>query len=300
MATSRFRTLTYALLLGLLTAALFGCASNNGLAGGSGMIEADEVLVAAETSGRVLARYVDEGDVVAVGDTLATLDASHVDLQLESLHAARKVALSNLRTARIQAEQAEATEKFAQKEFARASELLQSGTASQRQYDQAQHEHATAVNAHNTARSQVRTVQAEIERIDTEIASLQRVRKDFAVLSPTRGTVTEKFVEPGELLAPGKPVIRIADLSSVWVKIYLNATAFAEVNLGDTASVDIETGAEPMSGVVIWTADKAEFTPKNVQTEESRADLVYAVKVRIANDDARLKIGMPVFVTLED
>jgi HlyD family secretion protein len=83
------------------------------------------------------------------------------------------------------------------------------------------------------------------------------------------------------------------------VKVYLPAPEFAKVKIGDKAVIDTESGDEKYDGWVIWTAESAEFTPKNVQTKKSRTNLVYAVKVRVPNDDGTLKIGMPVYVTLE-
>ena len=111
--------------------------------------------------------------------------------------------------------------------------------------------------------------------------------------------VTEKFVEPGELLSPGKAIARIARLDTVTVKIYLTTGQFAGVKLGDRTTISTESGDKEYAGTVIWTSDKAEFTPKNVQTEEARADLVYAVKVSVPNPDRTLKVAMPVFVRLE-
>jgi HlyD family secretion protein len=111
--------------------------------------------------------------------------------------------------------------------------------------------------------------------------------------------VTEKFIEPGELLSPGKPIARISRLDTVTVKVYLTTDKFAQVTLGDRAVVSTESGSQEYHGTVVWTSDEAEFTPKNVQTEEARADLVYAVKVCIPNPDRTLKVSMPVFVRLE-
>ncbi|MEE8575968.1 MAG: HlyD family efflux transporter periplasmic adaptor subunit, partial [candidate division Zixibacteria bacterium] len=104
----------------------------------------------------------------------------------------------------------------------------------------------------------------------------------------------------GELIAPGKPILRIARLDSVWVKLYLPAADFASVKLGDAVTIDTETGSNRLKGRVIKTADEAEFTPKNVQTKQARADLVYAVKIAIDNSTRHLKIGMPVFVTMDE
>lgn len=285
-------------ILALATVLLVGCAERNSSAGGSGFIESDEVTVSAETSGRTTELRIDEGDVVTKDDTLAVIDTTRLALQLRAARSGRNVAKQHLSTARIGVEQAASSEEFAQTEFDRVSRLRESGTATQRQYDQAKQALDQAGLALRSARASVSSIEAELDRIDAEIALLERRFRDCLPLSPLSGTALETFVEVGELLAPGKPIVRIARLDTVWVKVYLGAAAFAKVKLGDSATVDTESGEGTLTGTVAWTSDEAEFTPKNVQTEESRADLVYAVKVRVANPNRTLKIGMPVFVTL--
>jgi HlyD family secretion protein len=277
---------------------LIGCNGNNGPAGGSGLIESSETIVSAETSGRVVDHRFSEGDEVAPGDTLVVIDPSRIELELASARSGLKVLEAQLTTARLQIRQAGTAEDFAQKEFTRVERLYGSGTATKRQYDQAEFEKNRAEIAGETAAAQVKTLQAQIGKAEADIARLDRQLRDCYVAVPLAGTITEKFVEPGELLAPGKAVARITRMDSVWVKIYLTTGRFAAVRLGDNATVSTEAGEQEFRGRVIWTSAEAEFTPKNVQTEQARADLVYAVKILIANPDRTLKVGMPVFVTL--
>lgn len=285
----------------MLTTALLvsGCGDDKTATGGSGLMETTEVIVSAETGGRLTIVKFDEGDQVVTGDTIAVIDPTRISLQLEAARAGRAVAKSNLKSARLQEEKAAETEAFASTERRRIENLLNSGTATQRQFDQVSHEHTQAVLAHKTAAAQVATVQAELDRIDAEIATLQRQLDDCYPQAPTTGTITEKYLDAGELAAPGKPLIKIASLDTLWVKVYLPTGQFAQVQLGDSATIDTESGDTSYRGAVVWTAEEAEFTPKNVQTAESRANLVYAVKVQVPNTDGRLKVGMPVFITLE-
>jgi HlyD family secretion protein len=286
--------------LGLLAiAALTGCGGNNGQPGGSGLLEADEVVVSAETGGQVVLLRFDRGTELHRGDTLAVIDPSRLELDLASALAGQKVAQAGLSTARIRLEQASQTERYACSELDRVSTLLQAGTSTQKQFDQLQYEHTQAVIARRTAEAGVVTVQAELEKIDADIARIRRLQRDCYPVAPQGGTVTEKYIEQGELLSPGKPIAKISRLDTLWVKVYLPSGDFAHVQLGDKADVSTESGGKTYGGTVIWASEEAEFTPKNVQTKESRADLVYAVKVRIVNTDGSLKIGMPVFVTLE-
>lgn len=287
------------LLIVLLPIAFSGCAENEDGAAGSGLIETDEAIVSAETAGRVMQRYFDEGMALSAGDTLLMIDTTRLALQLDAARAGRSAAEAQLNTAKVQLTQAKETEQYAEKEFNRINKLLASGTTSQQKFDQVQHEYNSAVNARRTIDAQIVSIKAEIEKIEAQIAGIERELRDCFPIAPSRGTVTEKYVDPGELLSPGKPIARIARLDTVWVKVYLSAGKFAHIKNGQHATVNTESGGQTFDGTVIWTSSEAEFTPKNVQTEDSRADLVYAVKVSIPNPDGVLKIGMPVFVTME-
>lgn len=283
----------------LLSTALAGCGSNDGLIGGSGLIEAAESVISAESAGRVVQHRFNEGTSVSVGDTLVVIDPSNLELELAAARSGLDVLRAQLVAARVQVKQTTTAEEYAQSEFARVERLLQSGTATQRQFDQVEFERNQASLTGESAQAQVRILDAQLTRTEADIARLERRRADCYALSPLDGIVTEKFVEPGELLSPGKAIARIARLDTVTVKVYLTTDRFAGVKLGDRAVVRTESGNREFPGTVIWTSDKAEFTPKNVQTEEARADLVYAVKVSIPNPDRTLKIAMPVFVRLE-
>jgi HlyD family secretion protein len=278
---------------------LTGCSGDDQHPGGSGLVESDEVLVAAETSGRVEALFFDEGATVVDGDTLAVIDPSRLRLELASAHAGQKVAQANLHTAEVQLERARKAEEYAGSERERLAALLASGTATQKQFDQVEYEYSQAVVATKAARANLETVKAELDRIAAEIKRIDRAQADCFPVAPASGTVTEKYIDKGELLSPGRPIARIARLDTLWVKVYLPAADFARVKIGDRATVDTETSQGQLTGEVVWTAQEAEFTPKNVQTKQSRADLVYAVKVRVPNSGGVLKIGMPVYVTLE-
>ncbi len=281
-----------------LVTILTGCGGDDHVPGGSGLLEADEVIVSAETSGRVIKLNFDEGTEVNPGDTLAVIDPTRLELQLASAEAGRKVALANLESARVQLEQTIETEKYIKKEHDRTATLYKSGNATEKLLDQRKHELTQASLAQRTAQAAANTIKSELAKIDTDIAMIHRTLEDCYPIAPTVGIITEQYVESGELLSPGKPLAKISQLNSLWVKVYLPAGDFANIKIGDRANIDTETGENQYTGQVVWTSEEAEFTPKNVQTKESRADLVYAVKIQIDNTDGSLKIGMPVYITL--
>jgi len=288
-----------ALIFIALAAMATGCSESEGDIAGSGLIEADEILVSAEAGGRVLEKFFSEGSDVEEGDILLAIDSTRTALRLRAAHASLEVAGANLETARIKLSQAEQAEEYARSELARVVRLRESGTASERQHDRAEFEHDTAVISGRAAEANLGSIRAEMSRIEAEIARLEEELDDTRPRSPASGTVLTEFVDRGELLAPGRPIASIAGLDTVYVKVYLAAGSFARVRLGDSAEVDTESGGKKFDGTVVWTAQEAEFTPKNVQTGESRAGLVYAVKVSVPNPDRYLKVGMPVYVTLD-
>jgi HlyD family secretion protein len=295
---NKVKVISY-ILSGLLILGLAGCADRSAAPGGSGFIEADDAVVSAETGGRVLQRFFDEGTTVRQGDTLAVIDPSRTLLDLASSEALKNTTVASLQTARLQVERSGETERYARSERDRVAKLLTSGSATQKQMDQVSYDLTQAVNGLKTAQANVGVIQAQIEKTDADINRLKRGLIDCYPIAPIAGTVVEKYVEAGELLSPGKAIAKIANLDTVWVKVYLSAGNFSSVKDGDKATVSAETGGTNYAAKVVWTSSEAEFTPKNVQTEKSRANLVYAVKVRMANIDGALKIGMPVFVTLE-
>lgn len=290
----------FVILAAMIAGVTLGCADSGSWAGGSGLIETSESIVSAEASGRVVQHRFTEGSQVYSGDTLLVIDPSRTELELDAAKAGIDVLKAQLSTAHTGVRQAQTAEDFARNELARAEQQLSSGTGTDRVHDQARYAFDQAVIAAETAQAQIATLKAQLQQAYANMAQLERRLLDHYPLAPIDGLILEKFVEPGELLAPGKPIARLAQLDTVWVKVYLTTERFAGVKLGDPATVTVEAAAMTYPGVVVWTSSEAEFTPKNVQTEQARADLVFAVKVSIPNPDRTLKVGLPVFVTLED
>jgi HlyD family secretion protein len=276
-----------------------GCGGDNQFLGGSGLLEANEVIVSAETAGRVESLRFDEGTSVNEGDTLLIIDPTRLELELKAAQAGQNVALTRLESARLQLEQAKEAERFVSAERDRIAALVRAGTATQKQLDQLEHEYTSAVLSRRAAQANIAALEAELTKIEADIDRLRRQLEDCYPICPATGTVTEKFIEAGELLSPGRPIAKVSLLDTLWVKVYLPTEDFSQLKIGDNAVIDTEAGDRQYHGRIIWTSEAAEFTPKNVQTKKSRTNLVYAVKVQVANTDGLLKIGMPVFVTIE-
>lgn len=283
-----------ALVLGVAS-----CAGKEGPPSGSGFIEATEVSVAAEVAGQVRVLRCDEGTYLGPGDTLAEIDTLAVMLKLRQAEAAREAATKRVRIAAIGIEQAAYNEDLAGKEYERVRSLIQSGSVNQQRYDQVETAYRQTGLARKQADAAHESALADLARAESDVSLLRKQIGDCFPRAPISGVVTAKFISAGEWIAVGRPVVKIASLDTVWVKIYVPAGDLTRVKIGGTATVDPEgKQGKSLSGAVTWISDEAEFTPKNVQTKEARADLVYAVKVTIPNPAHLLKVGMPVMVTI--
>ncbi len=291
-----YKTVTALLALPLV---LLACSDKNGTIGGSGLIEATEITISSQVVGNSEILHYDEGDTVGIGDTLAVIDTVNTILALDQADAAYKAAESKKNMAAIAIDQAEQNFSLAEKEFNRINALITSGSANQQQYDQGENAFNQADLNRKQARATLTAAKAEMSRIEAQKALLIQQLSDCFPTAPHSGTITAKYIDAGELVTLGKAIYKIGVLDSVWVKVYLPPADLTKIQLGGEASVDPEDGrTQPLKGTVTWISSEAEFTPKNVQTREARADLVYAVKITIPNSGGELKVGMPVSVTI--
>lgn len=148
-----------------------------------------------------------------------------------------------------------------------------------------------AASQHEAVGSQAASVQSQSDAVGSQIAQVQEQIKDATVTAPASGTILQRYCETGEFAAPGRPLFKLADLSEMTLRIYVTAEQYSNLKLGQQLKVSIDGVEKPYVGTVSWIAQRAEFTPKTIQTKDERANLVYAVKVRVKND-GRIKIGM--------
>jgi HlyD family secretion protein len=267
--------------------------------GGSGFIEATEVVVSSETAGQLKAIRLAEGDEILPGDTIGEIDTVTIRLRFHQAEASRKMAETKVKVTGINIEQAAYNLELAKKEIDRAASLLKSGSIAQQQYDKIETAYNQAVLSKKLADATHEAAGSELAQVESGISLLQKQLNDCFPRSPEPGIITSKFVVAGELIGIGMPLIKIAKLDTVWVKVYLPSQDLIKISLGGHAQIDPENGQkQPLDGKVSWISNQAEFTPKNVQTKEARADLVYAVKITIPNPGRILKVGMPVSVKI--
>jgi HlyD family secretion protein len=282
-----------ALALGLVFCA--GCGQEKNLADAFGNFEANEVIVSAETAGRLLSFNVDEGQDLVPGMEIGLVDTTQLSLQMDELGARRRAIGS--RTSNVVAQMDVLTHQMevVEKEKERVENLIKAGAATPKQLDDIKGQLDVLATQKRSIAAQNLPVVNEIEALDVQAERLRDQIKRSHIMNPIKGKVLVKLAEATEVVGPGKPLYRIAPLDSLYLRAYLTGSQLANVKVGQVVTVRIDNGKEGYfnyPGRITWIADQAEFTPKIVQTKEERVNLVYAFKVLVMNE-GKLKIGMP-------
>ncbi|MBM3320255.1 MAG: efflux RND transporter periplasmic adaptor subunit [Candidatus Eisenbacteria bacterium] len=271
-----------------------GCSREEAGPNPSGTLEAAEIDIAPSMTGKALEVRADLGDRVAAGDTLVVLDTELLVLQRAEAEANRRSLMAQRSAAEEDRKQAERALALAEKTLGRLRALLADGTATEQQVDDAEAKRDQIVNQREAARHRVAMFDAEMEKLAASLAVFDRQIRDGVLLSPENGVVLVRALEPGEIALPNRPALRIADLSRLDLRVYLEAEDLGRVRIGEKVPVLVDAlGGKEVEGKVVWVSPEAEFTPKNVQTRNARAQLVYAVKIEVENADGILAIGMP-------
>ena len=308
----------------LAICALAACDGNGARRGVySGTIEAVEVDVVPEVAGRLLERRVDQGDQVAAGDLIGQIDPEAFRLALAETDAAIQKARAQLdllssgyrreeiASASSDVAEAEARVVQAASRLKRVTELVAQQVATQDDLEVAQRD-LDAARARAASLSdrqallkggyrieEVAAARADLARL-TALRERQALDLDRAtVRSPITGTVTEKLMEPGEYARPGSPIVSVADLENLYTWVYVNEVELASLKLDQEVYVRIDgRPGHDYPGRIVYISKVSEFTPRNVQTAEDRIQLVFGVKVAVANQHGELKVGIPADVVL--
>ncbi len=285
----------------MLVALFIGCSGNGDKAFyGSGTIEATEVLISSEATGRVTNMLVKEGQYIEKGSVIAVLDSDKVFLQKQQLIAGLDELRLNIKNAQRSIDVAKDNLQNTEKKYQRIKALLAENSTTQQQFDDIETAYLTAQKQYENAKTSLEILYSKKQQLELKIDLLDRQLQDFCIISPLEGIVIDKLLEEGEMAVAGMSVANIADMKKMRFKFYVPDDELLKIKIG--AKVRIFAGSKNSKefvGHVSWISPKAEFTPKNVQTKEARADLVYAVKVLIDNPEGELKIGMPADVYLD-
>lgn len=272
----------------------------------TGTFEATEVVVSAEAAGRILSFGAEEGDQLTAGQQVGVIDT--VQLYLQKLQLERSAASVRSNRPDIAKQLASLREQIAKQrtERRRVENLLKDGAATTKQLDDIDAQLKVLEGQLDAQLSTLRNNTASIDEnssaIELQIAQIEDQLAKCRILSPVTGTVLAKYAEAGELASPGRPLMKVADLKRVYLRAYVTSDQLAGLQLGQQVTVTADFGGDAQfdyPGRITWIASESEFTPKTIQTRDTRANLVYAVKIAVEND-GRLKIGMYGEVSLHE
>lgn len=277
-----------------------------------GTFEADEIIVSSELPGKITKLLVSEGDSVAAGTVVGQVDAAGIALQKEQVEAS--IGALNQKTAdagpqvrllqnQLQVQQSQL--KNLEQEKKRIQKLLAQDAATGKQLDDMNYQIEVAKKQmlvtqqqiavqQNNINTQNRSILSESKPLQKRAAQLADQENRANIVNPVSGTVLTKYAETGEMAAAGKALYKIADLSTVNLRAYISGGQIPQIKIGQAVKVFIDDGKGGYinyPGTITWVSDKAEFTPKTIQTKDERANLVYAIKVKVKNN-GYLKIGM--------
>ncbi|WP_313806429.1 HlyD family efflux transporter periplasmic adaptor subunit [Flavobacterium sp.] len=284
----------------IVIAALFllSCGNNENEFDATGTFEAVETIVSAQASGLIKELSIEEGQVLKAGQKLGYIDTVQLSLKKKQLEAQMSAIIS--RKPNIAAETAALQEdlKHARREQNRIANLVKADAATRKQLDDAGSQidiikkkiaaqHTSLGNSVSSLGEEAEAIKAQIEQINDQLEKSQ-------IINELDGSVITKFAEESEMTSTGKALYKIADLSTITLRAYITGNQFSKVKIGQKVTVFVDSEADSYKkyeGIIEWISDKAEFTPKTIQTKEERANLVYAVKIKVKNDGL-LKIGM--------
>ena len=274
---------------------LAGCNKKDNQADAYGNFEATEVVVSSETSGRILQLSVSEGMDIDEGNVIALIDTTLFHLQKAEIDAGMRSIRTRINSINAQNDILDQQIANLNVNIARIGNMLKDEAATQKQYDDLTGQLAVLqkqIAANNTQKA---SIAAELSVYESKKATVNEQLLRSTVKSPLKGTVIEKYSEAGEITAAGKPLVKIADLSVIRLKAYVSGGQLGSIKIGQECSVRIDNGRkgyQTFTGKISYIADKAEFTPKIIQTKEERVTLVYAVLIDVMNDGS-IKSGMP-------
>lgn len=290
----------------------FACNNKKNQFDASGTFETDEVIVSAQLGGQILAFDVNEGDTLQAGAIVGKIDSLNMLLQKEQVQASIQSLKEKMSDVQPQIQLLEDQLAVQQtqlnnllKDQQRFENMLKDGAVTQRQVDDINTQVEAARKQMQVTQQQIRVQQtntgtqnrsilSEKAPLQKQVAQLSEQLSKANIVNPISGTVLTKYAEAGEVTSAGKALYKIADITYLNLRAYITGTQLSTIKLNQPVKVYIDSGANhyrAYDGKVIWISDKAEFTPKTIQTKDERANLVYAIKVKVKND-GYLKIGM--------
>lgn len=288
------RSFAYPLLV-LLAAS---CVEGNKAYDASGVFESTEVTVSAEGNGKILSLDIQEGDRLEAGQIVGCIDTVQLHLSEVQLEASRRAVGSGRLDISRQIAALESQIGKQRQELDRFTKLEKAGASNRKQVEDIQAQIETLERQlaaqEESLNSSNRNVSGQADALEAQIEQIRDRIHKCVITSPVAGTVLAKYSEAGEFAALGRALFKVADIDNIRLRAYITADQLTTLKLGQQVRVFADQGSygrKEYAGTLIWISDKAEFTPKTIQTRDERANLVYAVKIAVENDGL-IKLGM--------
>mgnify|MGYP001273940359 CR=1 FL=1 len=290
------RFLNIAFILSLLMA--LACSNGNGDFDATGTFESEEIIVSSEAMGKLVMFQVEEGMQLKQNQIVGVVDTTQLHLKKKQLLSSITAVLSKQPDVNTQLAALQEQIKTAEVEKKRIENLVSLNAATTKQLDDINSQ-LEVLNKQYTATKSSLTItkqglQSETLPLVAQVEQIQDQIKKSIIINPIDGTVLTRYAKPDEITSNGKALYKIANLSDMTLRAYVDGDQLGQIKLGQKVTVFVDKGdgkQKEMSGEIYWISSKAEFTPKTIQTKDERANLVYAIKVKVIND-GYLKIGM--------
>lgn len=265
----------------------------------SGTFEATEIIISAEASGKIEEFNIIEGDKLSKGQYLGYIDTTQ--LYLKKLQLQKTTKAVSVKRPDISLQIAATKEQIAKAEIEkrRVESLLKDGAATQKQLDDATSQLTVlqkSLSAQlNSLTTSVNSLDEESSVYEIQVAQIEDQLEKSRIINPIEGTVLSKYAEAKEMASPGKPLYKVADTKNLFLRAYVISDQLDKIKIGQEVTVYINASGDTQKsykGTISWISSKAEFTPKTIQTQDERQNLVYAVKIAVENTDDMIKIGM--------
>lgn len=277
---------------------VMGCRGSSNEFDATGNFEADEVIISSEASGKILKLDVEEGKDLEANAVVGLIDTMQLYLKKKQLQYSIKAVIAKSPNTSIQLAAIKEQIETQQREKKRVENLLKDDAATQKQLDDINASLQLLQRQYDASKSNLSittsSIQSETLPLKAQLDQVQDQLNKSVVVNPFKGTVLTKYALKDEMAAQGKALYKIADLSSLILRAYISGGQLSQIKLGQQVQVLIDAPEgeyKTYTGEIMWVSDKAEFTPKTIQTKDERANLVYAIKIRVKND-GYLKLGM--------
>lgn len=282
----------------LASAFLFGCSNGNGDFDAAGTFESEEIIVSSEAMGKLVMFQVEEGMQLKQNQIVGIVDTTQLHLKKKQLLSSIKAVLSKQPDVETQLASIQKQIETAETEQKRIENLVKSNAATTKQLDDINSQLEVLRKQYNAAKSSLtitkQGIQSETLPLIAQVEQMEDQIKKSYIVNPIDGTILTRYTKQDEIASIGKALYKIANLSKMTLRAYIDGNQLGQIKLGQKVKVYVDNGngdQKEMSGEIYWVSSKAEFTPKTIQTKDERANLVYAIKVKVIND-GYLKIGM--------